>query len=345
MSIVFAFSRRMATRTGRVERRLMKKLTVLMYHYVRDLQHSRYPDIKGLDVGKFLEQILYLKKHYHFVTAEAVAASIDGAEALPPKAVLLTFDDAYLDHYTCVFPILDRLGIQGSFYVPTKAVSENLVLDVNKIHFVLAGQPDRAKTIDAIKDMLARYRADMPLDSFDAYFKRYAVPSRFDTADTMFIKNLLQHGLPVEIRMKVVDELFTRTVGVDEAAFSRELYMNMEQIQTMHRHGMHIGCHGHNHFWWNKLDRQAVEAEIDLSLAYLFGIGVSPDMWTACYPYGSYDAQAMELLGSRGCKYALTTEVGVASLDPSSRYKIARLDTNDVPKDRDAAVNPWFEQH
>jgi len=323
----------------------MNKLTVVMYHYVRDLQNSRYPEIKGLGVGKFLEQILYLQKHYNFVRAEEVAASIDADEPLPPKAVLLTFDDAYADHYTFAFPILDRLGIQGSFYIPTKTVSENVVLDVNKIHFVLAGQPDKGKTIAAIKQMLERYRSDHQLESFDTYFERYAHPSRYDTADTMFIKNLLQHGLPVELRMQIVDELFTQVVGMDEASFSRELYMNTEQLKTMHRHGMHIGCHGYNHFWWNKLDKSAVETEIDRSLEYLFGIGVSPNMWTACYPYGSYDDQAVELLGNRGCKFALTTEVDVASPDKAGRYKIPRLDTNDLPKDRHTPVNDWFDRH
>lgn len=48
------------------------KLTVVMYHYVRDLRHSRYPQIKGLDIALFKEQIGFLKKHYHFVTIEEV---------------------------------------------------------------------------------------------------------------------------------------------------------------------------------------------------------------------------------------------------------------------------------
>jgi peptidoglycan/xylan/chitin deacetylase (PgdA/CDA1 family) len=320
-------------------------LSVVMYHYVRDLQNSRYPDIKGLDVSNFLEQILYLKKNYNFVRAEDVVESIEYDKPLPPKAVLLTFDDAYADHYTFVFPILDQLGIQGSFYIPIKAVSEHVVLDVNKIHFVLAAQPDKSKTIAVIKQILALNQSNYQLESFDIYLERYAISSRYDTADTMFIKNLLQHGLPKELRTKIVDELFTRNVGIDEASFSRELYLNRDQIMTMQRHGMHIGCHGYDHFWWNKLDRQSVEFEIDRSLEYLLNIGVSSDMWTACYPYGSYDDQAVELLGNRGCKFALTTEVNVASPNMTNRYKIPRLDTNDLPKDRNAAVNNWFNRH
>lgn len=36
----------------------MGKLFVVMYHYTRDLKHSRYPEIKGLDVSLFREQLI-----------------------------------------------------------------------------------------------------------------------------------------------------------------------------------------------------------------------------------------------------------------------------------------------
>ena len=90
----------------------MSKLSVVMYHYVRDLKSSRFPEIKGLDFKLFVEQIEFLRRHYQFVTSEQLARCLDSREPLPDKAVLLSFDDAYIDHYTHVFPLLDRLGIQ-----------------------------------------------------------------------------------------------------------------------------------------------------------------------------------------------------------------------------------------
>jgi hypothetical protein len=32
-------------------------LYIVMYHYVRDLKNSRYPQIKGLDINCFEEQL------------------------------------------------------------------------------------------------------------------------------------------------------------------------------------------------------------------------------------------------------------------------------------------------
>lgn len=49
-----------------------------MYHYVRDLKNSRYPEIKGCDVRLFKEQVQYIKKHYTPVTVEQVLESYWG---------------------------------------------------------------------------------------------------------------------------------------------------------------------------------------------------------------------------------------------------------------------------
>ena len=65
-----------------------QNLTVVMYHYVRDLKHSRYPSIKGLDVALFKEQVAFLKKHYSFVTVEEVIAATQGIHKLPSHPVL-----------------------------------------------------------------------------------------------------------------------------------------------------------------------------------------------------------------------------------------------------------------
>ena len=83
---------------------------IAMYHYTRDLAHSRYPGIKGLDVTLFRDQIRFFKEHFTIVRMEQVTEAIREGTALPEDAVLLTFDDGYIDHYTFAFPILEEAG-------------------------------------------------------------------------------------------------------------------------------------------------------------------------------------------------------------------------------------------
>ena len=122
----------------------MNKVTIVAYHYVRDLKFSRYPQIKGLDTVFFKEQIIFFKKNYNIITMEQLIDSIDKNKALPDKSLLLTFDDAYIDHFTQVFPILVENKIQGSFFPPAKAIRDHTLLEVNKIHHILASNTEAA---------------------------------------------------------------------------------------------------------------------------------------------------------------------------------------------------------
>ncbi len=90
----------------------MSKVHIIMYHYVRDLGNSRYPNIKGLDYGLFKEQIAFLKEHFTVVTMEDVIEACNSENGtLPENAVLLTFDDGYIDNFTAVFPVLKEHNV------------------------------------------------------------------------------------------------------------------------------------------------------------------------------------------------------------------------------------------
>ena len=84
----------------------MKKSYIAMYHYTRDLKNSRYPAIHGFDYELFKQQISFFKQHMNVVTMEQVLEALEGRKNLPEKAVLLTFDDGYIDNYTFALPVL-----------------------------------------------------------------------------------------------------------------------------------------------------------------------------------------------------------------------------------------------
>src|SRR3984957_6663662 len=148
---------------------MTQSLTIVMYHYVRNLARSRFPAIKGLSLERFRRQLDYIESHYTPVTVGAVLASIATAEALPENAVLLTFDDGYSDHFINVFPLLDARRIQGCFFPPAQAILEHTVLDVNKIHFVLAAASNVGNLLEGVFSLMEEFRSEHGLKTREAY--------------------------------------------------------------------------------------------------------------------------------------------------------------------------------
>jgi hypothetical protein len=59
------------------------------------------------------------------------------------------------------------------------------------------------------------------------------------------------------------------------------------------------------------------------------------------YPYSSYDAGLLHILGERGCVLGLNTEVAIAGLAQCDPLTLPRFDTNDLPKQSDATLSDW----
>lgn len=266
----------------------MSKLYISMYHYTRDIVHSRYPQIKGLDTNLFRQQIEYMKNNFNIVTMEQVIDAVEGKSELSEKALLLTFDDGYIDNYTFAFPILEEFGIQGSFFIPGKTFTTHQLLDVNKIHYILASA-DICKLVEDVKKEMDYYRGiEFDYAPTDDLFNEYAVESRFDIKETIFVKRMLQTVLPERLRNTISSNLFEKYVGVSEEQLAYELYMTEEQIRTMKRHGMFIGLHGYDHYWLGKLPKEQMKKDLDKALDTLDEF-IDRKHWVMNYPYGSYN--------------------------------------------------------
>lgn len=303
---------------------------IVMYHYVRDLKHSRYPKIKGLDVELFRQQLAFLKENFSIVTMEQVMAASDGQSELPEKSVLLTFDDGYVDDFTYIFPILQEAKVQGSFFIPGKTVDAHQLLNVNKIHYILACA-DIGRLLADIFERMDYYRgSEFSYPSNEELFEAYAKENRFDTKETIFVKRMLQTFLPEKVRDSISSDLFEDYVGVSEQQLAYELYMTRDQIRTMKRHGMYIGIHGYDHYWLGNLPKEQMEKDISHALDVM-GEFIDSKQWVMNYPYGNYNDDVMEYIKRKGCRLGLTTEVAVADFLQYGRFELPRMDCNDFP--------------
>jgi peptidoglycan/xylan/chitin deacetylase (PgdA/CDA1 family) len=307
-----------------------------MYHYVRDLVRTRFPAIRGRTIDEFRFQIDYLQKIGTFITARQLIDAVNNGTELPRDAVMVSFDDGYLDHYTNVLPILNDFQIEGLFFPPALPIVAGRVMDVNKIHFILASVPDTKSLVEQIKFWVGEHRDVYGLPPPEDLSQEYAKATRFDTAEAIFVRSVLQRRLPKVARNALVDYLFCKYVTKDESAFASELYMSTDQIRLMHQSGQYFGSHCYSHEWLDLLSPAEQVAEIVNSLNFLNGVGVPMTDWIMCYPYGGYlngtvDAQLCQTLVEHGCSLAFTSHGGKADLNLDNRFLIRRMDTNDIP--------------
>ena len=306
----------------------MDELYISMYHYTRDLKHSRYPQIKGLDQSLFRQQIDFMKNNFNIVTMEQVMDAVEGKADLPEKAMLLTFDDGYIDNYTVAFPILDEFGVQGSFFIPGKTFTTHQLLDVNKIHYMLASA-NIYELVEDVKKEMDYYRGrEFDYAPTDELFKEYAVENRFDVKETVFVKRMLQTVLPEQLRNTISSNLFKKYVGVTEEQLAYELYMTEEQIRTMKRHGMFIGLHGYDHYWLGNLSPEQMRYDIAMALETMDEF-IDRKRWVMNYPYGNYNQDVLDYIKSQGACVGLTTQVRIANIREDNPLELPRLDCND----------------
>ncbi|MBR5420256.1 MAG: polysaccharide deacetylase family protein [Lachnospiraceae bacterium] len=310
------------------------KLYISVYHYVRDLGHSRFPAIKGLDAALFRQQLAFFKENFNVVRMEQVIEAVKGGTPLPDRALLLTFDDGYLDHYTYVLPLLEEFAFQGSFFIPGKSFRTHQLLDVNKIHYILASA-DITKLVTDVKEKMDHYRgSEYDFPSTEELWEKYAVADRFDGGDTIFVKHMLQKVLPEKLRSRIASDLFQKYVGMTEEELAYELYMTEDQIRTMKRHGMFIGIHGYDHYWLGNLSPEQMREDISKALETMEEF-IDPKEWVMNYPYGSYNDDVVRYARERGACLGLTVETGIAHPGKDDLLLLPRLDCNDFPPKSD----------
>lgn len=308
----------------------MDELYISMYHYTRDLKHSRYPEIKGLDQSLFRQQIEFMKDNFNIVTMEQVMDAVEGKADLPTKAMLLTFDDGYIDNYTVAFPVLDEFGVQGSFFIPGKTFATHQLLDVNKVHYILASA-NIYELVEDVKKEMDYYRGnEFEYAPTEELYKEYAIEGRFDVKETVFVKRMLQTVLPEKLRNTISSNLFKKYVGVTEEQLAYELYMTEEQIRTMKRHGMFIGLHGYDHYWLGNLSPEQMKQDIKMALETLDEF-IDRKRWVMNYPYGNYNQDVLDYIKTQGACVGLTTQVRVANIKKDNALELPRLDCNDFP--------------
>ncbi|MBL8746946.1 MAG: polysaccharide deacetylase family protein [Phycisphaerae bacterium] len=98
---------------------------ILVYHRVTCLMGNptRMDERMTVAPEAFALQMQRLRDEgYTSVGLGEVRAALEGSCVLPPKPIVITFDDGWESQYSEAFPVLRRLGFHATFFVFTDAV-------------------------------------------------------------------------------------------------------------------------------------------------------------------------------------------------------------------------------
>lgn len=163
------------------------RLPILMYHHIA---HPP-PDADAvrcdlsLPPEAFEQQLQYLvERGYTSITLSDLLHHLARGAPLPPKPIILTFDDGYRDAYTEAFPLLQRYGMTGTFFLITgfidRADPEHLSwAQVREMHRAGMQFGSHTYTHPDLRDQPVEYLVWQILGSKEAIELRIREPVRF----------------------------------------------------------------------------------------------------------------------------------------------------------------------
>ena len=304
---------------------LRDDLRILAYHRVLE---SAEPDGFDFDVDLisasaecFHQQMAFLRKSFHPMRFDEVLERVEAGRSLPPRAILISFDDGYDDNYRVAFPILKDLGMSAMFFVSTGHVDSGLPFAYDWLVYMICSTPALVLSVPELA-------LDTPLPE--------DIDGRRQLARTVLarLKSLDDASQAALVKRLELEWGIARSDGHADC-----LPMNWDQLREMRDGGMEVGSHGITHRMLAKLSIDDLGHELQGSKATLDRELGTPAQVLA-YPVGgpdAFDARVIETAREAGYRMACSYISGTNQHLPQSRYALRRLP---VERDMDAA---WFE--
>ncbi|OAT86734.1 polysaccharide deacetylase family protein [Desulfotomaculum copahuensis] len=95
------------------------RVAVLMYHHISNTARST----STITTRLFAAHLDALQQNgYHVISSPQLAAFLSGRAAVPPRAVVITFDDGYESFYKYAYPALRERHMPGTCFIIVSAV-------------------------------------------------------------------------------------------------------------------------------------------------------------------------------------------------------------------------------
>lgn len=277
------------------------RLSIFVYHRVLPCPDALFPDES--DAESFDRHVEQLLTCFNVIPLFDAVQGLNRGK-LPSCAACITFDDGYADNAEIALPILQKYGVQATFFVASSFLDGGRMWNDTVIELV-------RRAPGAILDL-----SSIGLGKFeigDIAQRRHAIHHLLGELKYM----------PLELRQSRVEAM----CGLIPVIPANNLMMTSEQIRALHRSGMEIGGHTASHPILARMENNAARAEIARGKETLEGIVRAPVRLFA-YPNGKpgqdYHSDHVRMIKELGFHAAVSTAHGVAKKG-SDIYQLPRF--------------------
>ncbi len=267
-----------------------RSLRVLMYHRVLDPAESstRDPALISATPEAFERQMRHLSRWYTAVSEAQLLQCLREGTPLPPRAVLVTFDDACRDFADTAWPIMRRYGVPATVFVPTAypdAPHRQFWWD--RLHRAVSAAPDGTLQ-------------DLPCPDLPS-------PARRSRAAVLRSLQRRVKSLPHDEAMQLVEDVCAQ---LHEPAPEPADVLGWDDLRRLAAEGVSIGAHTRTHPALTRLPVDRAREEIEGSRQDVAReIGVTPALFS--YPFGDHHADVADIVRRAGFEAAVTCRTGL----------------------------------
>ncbi|QDU40130.1 Poly-beta-1,6-N-acetyl-D-glucosamine N-deacetylase precursor [Maioricimonas rarisocia] len=280
-------------------------LRVLMYHRVddADARPHLYPGMISTSPAGFREQMQFLANSYQVVSLQQVMDAARSSQPLPPRSVLLTFDDAYVDFAQHAWPVMRELGLPVTLFVPTAYPDE----------------PTRHFWWDRLYRSLCRTTLDHPVTLATGM----TIPTDGGERYQLFrqLKEQIK-TMPHADAMQLVDSIGESLGAADPETNS---VLGWDELRTLQREGVTLAPHTRTHPMLNRIEPSEACREIEDSWNDLNRKLDEPVPPVVAYPAGGISEQVAAAAEEAGMVLGLTTRRGMNDLERADRFQLRRI--------------------
>jgi len=276
-------------------------LGVLTLHRVGPVAPDATPGTLSATPEALADLLDALRRRHAFVDVDAVVRRLDGGAALPPRALLVTIDDAYLDTAEHAWPILRARAIPAVLFVPT-------------------GYPDRPERTfwwDRV------HRAIAASSATELTLPDGAVLPLVDAASRATAYRAFRDAVKAvpHAELLAAADRTVRALGPEPA---RSGVLGWETLRTLAADGLALAPHSRTHPLLTRIEPAALAEEIAGSRDDLVReTGVERAVFA--YPSGATSRAVRDATAAAGLRVAFTTRRGTNDLRHADPLLLRRV--------------------